>query len=121
MPMLPYQYCGEKKEGRKEWMAIGPGEGTPNRIKNRLCVWSGMAVENMPIEVNIYVFIKSLTPKSRIIFKHVVGQRLECCSYIMYSVIHSMQEVIPHNTKQLKGEVITKFARFLFSVPSVSW
>lgn len=56
--MLPYQYCGEKKEGRKEWMAIGPGKGTPNRIKNRLCVWSGMAVENMPIEVNIYVFIK---------------------------------------------------------------
>lgn len=112
MPMLPYQYCGEKKEGRKEWMAIGPGKGTPNRIKNRLCVWSRMAVENMPIEVNIYVFIKSLTPKSRIIFK--------CCSYIKYSIIPSMQAVIPQTTQQLKGEVITKFAGFLFSVPSVS-
>lgn len=77
-------------------MAIGPGKGTPNRIKNRLCVWSGMAVENMPIEVNIYVFIKSLTPKSRIIFK--------CSSYIKYSIIHSMQAVIPQTTQQLKGE-----------------
>lgn len=26
VPMLPYQYCREKKESRKEWIVIGPAQ-----------------------------------------------------------------------------------------------
>lgn len=63
VPMLPYQYCREKKEGRKEWMVIGPGTDTPNKTKNRQCVWSGM--QFTLIYVNIYILMNALTPRAK--------------------------------------------------------
>ncbi len=65
VPMLPYQCCREKKEGRKEWLLIGAGTDTLNKPKNRQRVRSGM-VERFPLVfVNIYILMNTLTPQAK--------------------------------------------------------
>lgn len=63
VPMLPYQYRREKKEGSKEKMVIGRGMDTPNKTKNRKCVWSGMVVQFILIQVNSLHFDEQFNEK----------------------------------------------------------